>query len=135
MWTCNFHKKKINPQGFSLIEILISLVILSISCLGLAGLMIQTTRNNSFGCHMTEAATFAHDQLENLRTSLWENVVTGNDLRQGSTGTSYARSWIVVPNGAPPNDIIKEITITISWNDEVAHSVGFRSVIFRPLLN
>jgi type IV pilus assembly protein PilV len=125
----------LNKKGFSLIEVLITLVILSIAFLGIAGLMVQTTKNNSFGGHMTEAATFAQDQLENLRISPWVNVVTGNDVRQGSTGINYARSWIVVPNGAPPNDTIKEITITISWNDRVSHSVGFRSVIFTPLLN
>lgn len=124
-----------NKKGFSLIEVLIALVILSIAFLGIAGLMIQTTNNNSFGCHMTEAATFAQDQLENLRVFPWANVVTGNDARQGSTGINYARSWIVVSNVAPPNDTIKEITITISWNDRVSHSVGFRSVIYRPLLN
>ena len=135
MWTQDFHREKIKCQGFSLIEVLIALVILSISFLGVAGLMVQTTNNNSFGCHMTEAAIFAQDQLENFRTSPWTNVVTGNDVRQSSTGINYARSWIVVSNVAPPNDTIKEITITISWNDRVSHSVGFRSVIYRPLFN
>jgi prepilin-type N-terminal cleavage/methylation domain-containing protein len=124
-------KSFLKSKGFSLVEILIALVILSISLL--AGLMVTTTRNNSFGGHMTEAATFAQDQLENLRTSPWANVVTGNDTRLGSTGINYARNWNVVPNAVAPNDTIKEITITISWNDTTSHSVGFRSVIFRPL--
>lgn len=110
---------------------LVSLVLLSIAILGLTGLMVQTTNNNSFGCHITEAATFAQDQLENLKVSLWDNVVTGNDEMQGSTGINYSRSWVVVPNAAPPNDTVKEITITIQWNDKTSHSVGFRSVIFR----
>ena len=131
----DFLKEEARPQGFSLIELLIALVILSISFLGLASLMIQTTKNNSFGYCMTEAATFAQDQLENFRTSPWANVVTGNDVRLGSAGANYARNWVVVPNGVPPNDTIKEITITISWNDRIDHSVDFRSVIYRPLLN
>jgi prepilin-type N-terminal cleavage/methylation domain-containing protein len=135
MRTRDFHKEKINCRGFSLIEVLIALVILSISFLGVASLMVQTTNNNSFGCHMTEAAIFAQDQLENFRTSPWTNVVTGNDVRQSSTGINYARSWVVIPNGVTPNDTIKEIRITISWNDRVSHSINFRSVIYRPLLD
>jgi prepilin-type N-terminal cleavage/methylation domain-containing protein len=131
----DFHKEKIRLQGFSLVELLIALVILSISFLGIASLMVQATNNNSFGYYMTEAATFAQDQLENFRTSPWANVVTGNDVRVGSTGMNYARSWVVVPNIASPNDTIKEITITIGWNDRADHSVGFRSVIYRPFLN
>jgi len=131
----DFHKEEARPKGFSLIELLIALVILSVSFLGLASLMIQTTNNNSFGYYMTEAAIFAQDQLENFKTSPWTNVVTGNDARLGSTGTNYTRRWVVVPNIAPPNDTVKEITITISWNDKANHSVDFRSVIYRPLIN
>jgi type IV pilus assembly protein PilV len=126
-------KSSIRSKGFSLIEILIALVILSISLLALAGLMVTTTRNNSFGAHMTEAATFAQDQLESLRTSPWAIVATGNDWRLGFDNfTQYTRSWTVVPNAAAPNDTVKEITITINWNDTTGHSIGFRSVIFRP---
>jgi prepilin-type N-terminal cleavage/methylation domain-containing protein len=129
-------KSSIKSKGFSLIEILIALVILSISLLALAGLMVTTTRNNSFGGHMTEAATFAQDQLENFRTSPWANVVTGNDrwpeVRNRINGIEYTRNWTVIPNAAPPNDTVKEITITINWNDTTSHSVSFRSVIFRP---
>ena len=135
MWTRDFHKEQIKCQGFSLIEVLIALVILSVALLALASLMVQTTKNNSFAGHMTEAAIFAQDQLENFRTSPWTNVVTGNDVRQSSTGINYARSWVVIPNGATPNDTIKEIGMTISWNDRVSHSINFRSVIYRPLLD
>ena len=46
------------------IEVLIALVILSISLLALAGLMVTTTRTNSFGGHLTEAVTFAQQRLE-----------------------------------------------------------------------
>jgi prepilin-type N-terminal cleavage/methylation domain-containing protein len=126
-------KSSIKSKGFSLIEILIALVILSISLLALAGLMVTTTKNNSFGAHMTEAATFAQDELENLRTSPWANVVTGNDTRLGfDNSTQYTRNWTVVPNAVAPNDTVKEIAITINWNDTTSHSVSFRSVIFRP---
>ena len=58
-------------KGFSLIEVLIALFILSISLLALAGLMVTTTRNNSFGSNMTEAATFAQDKFEELKVSSW----------------------------------------------------------------
>ena len=132
----NFQNKRTGHRGFSLIELLISLVILSISFLGIAGLMVQATNNNSFSYYLTEAATFAQDQLENFKTTPWANVVTGNDVRLGSNGVArYTRRWTVVPNVAPPNDTVKEITITISWNDKRNHSVDFRSVIYRPLIN
>ena len=114
------------PNGFSLIEILIALVILSISLLALAGLMVTTTKNTSFGSHMTEAATFAQDKLEELRAIRWQDIPEGvaNDIKTGSTGINYGRNWSVSRNG-----VLKTIIITINWTDTADHSIRLTSVL------
>ena len=115
----------LNSKGFTLMEILISLVILSMALLALAGLMVRTTRNNSFGGHMTEAATFAQDKLEELKAVSWVAIVPGSDLKTGNpTGIDYARTWDVAINGN-----LKTVTMTINWNDQTSHSINFLSVI------
>ncbi len=121
----------LKSDGFSLIEILIAIVILSISLLALAGLMATTSRNTSFGGHVTEAATFAQDRLEEFRTVRPKAPPTGdipegagNDQRTGSTGIIYTRTWGVVTNGN-----LRTITITISWTDQAAHSFSIISAI------
>ena len=113
-------------KGFTLIEVLVALVILSFSLLALAGLMVTTTRNNSFGGHMTEAATFAQDKLEELRAIKWDNLVDGNntDKQAGSTGVNYTRNWNVTTNGG-----LKTITINVNWNDRTPHSIRLISVL------
>lgn len=118
-------------KGFSLIEVLIALVILAIALLGLAGLMVTTTKNNSFGNHMTEAATFAQDKLEELRVTPWDNVAMGADTVV-STGINYSRNWTVstLPNPSPPPvDFLKTVSITVSWNDGINRSVRILSLI------
>ncbi len=117
-------------KGFSLIEILIALVILSIALLGLAGLMVQTTKNNSFGGRMTEAATFAQDKLEEFRAIGWVKIppnTSGIDYPKGTSEIVYTRNWHVSPN--PTNGNLKEITVTINWNDQTKHSVRFFSIL------
>jgi prepilin-type N-terminal cleavage/methylation domain-containing protein len=111
-------------KGFSLIEILIALVILSITFLALAGLMVQSTKNNSFGGRMTEAATFAQDKLEELRAVSWVTIIPGSDRKMGSNGIDYARMWGVATNGN-----LKTITININWNDKTSHSIRLLSVV------
>lgn len=119
-------------KGFSLIEILIALVILSISLLALAGLMVMTTRNNSFGAHMTEATALTQDKLEQLRATPYLLITpdtTTADQRSGSSGITYTRSWVAVPNIAPPNDTLKVVTIMITWTDTTPHSISMVSAI------
>ncbi len=128
-----------------MIEILIALVILSIAFLALAGLMVQTTKNNSFGGRITEAATFAQDKLEELRALSWVAITPGTDRKTGSAiGTDYARKWTVDSNVVVPPFIeptLKTITISVYWNDKknpfsmddkTNHSIRLISVIANP---
>jgi prepilin-type N-terminal cleavage/methylation domain-containing protein len=118
--------------GFSLIEILIAIIILSISLLALASLMATTSRNTSFGGHITEAATYAQDELERLRTVSWGDLTLSNGAHNnsitGSSGIRYDRDWTVVTTG----NIIKTVTLTINWTDQTAHSFTITSMISNP---
>jgi prepilin-type N-terminal cleavage/methylation domain-containing protein len=115
-------------NGFTLVEVLVALIILSFSLLALAGLMVTTTKNNSFGSKMTEAATFAQDKLEELRAMRWKDIPEGTNSdpvpKTGSTGTDYTRIWKVKTDG-----ILKTITISINWKDRTNHSISLTSVL------
>jgi type IV pilus assembly protein PilV len=119
-------KLSMGSRGFSLVEVLVALCILSIALLALAGLMVTTTRNNSFGSNMTEAATFAQDRIEELKVSPWGDVVSNSDSRTGSTGIVYTRTWTVTDN---TNFTQRWVNITVSWNDVASHAISFLSVI------
>lgn len=122
----------LKTEAFSLVEVLIALVILSIGLLGLAGLMVTSTQNSSFGSHMTEAATFAQDTLETLRVTPWDSVNSGNNTVTGSTGITYTRTWNVstlANPSPPPADLQKAVRITVSWNDGINRSITVLSVI------
>jgi prepilin-type N-terminal cleavage/methylation domain-containing protein len=122
-------------DGFTLIEISIALIILAFALLALAGLMVTTTKNNSFGGHMTEAATFAQDKLEEFQAMPTDNINSGNDQKTGSQGIQYARNWNVVTGTDDlSKTITKTITLTINWTDRYNHSIRMVSVIRRQLI-
>jgi prepilin-type N-terminal cleavage/methylation domain-containing protein len=120
------------PMGFTLIEVLIALVILAFSLLGMAGLMATTTRNNSYGGHLTEAVTLAEDKLEQLRATPFGMIKLNTatvDNPVGSTGVAYTRSWVAVPNILPPGNTLNTISITLSWTDTIPRSLNMVSAV------
>ena len=119
-------KLHINSKAFTLIEVLITLIILSISLLAMAGLMATTTKSNAYGGHITEATTFAQDRLEELRATRWEDIPLGSfsDQLTGSTGFVYTRTWNIVQSGN-----LRTVTITVTWVDRTNHSVRLLSVM------
>lgn len=98
-------------KGFTLLEVLIAIVILSVALLALAGLQIISIRGTSFGGTMTEAVTLAKDKMEDLKQDNWDNVATGNDAPV-VRGINYTRTWTV-----QTVDNTKEIIITVSWDN------------------
>lgn len=125
-------KNFLKSNGFTLIEVLVALVILAISLLALAGLMTTTTKNNSTGGRITEAATLAQDKLEELRALPWDSIpvnVTNSDSPESRPGVQYERSWVASLNGI--NSDLKEIQITIRWTDTTSHSLRFFSALAR----
>ena len=115
-------------KGFSLVEVLIALVILSVSLLALAGLMVQTTHNNSFGNHMTEASTVAQDIFERLRARPYNSMTCGPpDNVYGSSGQKYTRDCTVVHDtgGTEANAVIR-----VRWDDSTKHEISFDYKIY-----
>ena len=111
-------------KGFTLLEMLIAMTILSVALLGLGQMMLLSIRGTSFGNKVTEATTFAQDKMEELRTVDWNGLQDGNDTISGSQGIQYQRTWTVVPAGT-----MKAINLAVNWNDGHDHSIQITSVI------
>jgi type IV pilus assembly protein PilV len=113
-------------KGFTLLEVLISIIILSVALLALAGLQIISIQGNSFGGTMTEAITLARDKIEDLKRDDWDNVAVGNyQDNQVVRGISYTRDWVVQMVGVGQT---KDVTVTISW-DNGNHQVSLATTL------
>ena len=91
---CRTSRKK----GFSLVECMIALVILSISCLALAPLMGVAARQNAFARYNTMAVEVAQMKLEELRTKF------NNELETGTTDTDLTANSH--PSGSPGYQLV-----------------------------
>ena len=60
-------RKKGYQQGFSLVEVLVAILLLTVGLLALAKMQTQAVASNSFGNQLTQATFLAQDKLEELR--------------------------------------------------------------------
>ncbi|MGH8397370.1 MAG: type IV pilus modification protein PilV [Gammaproteobacteria bacterium] len=66
-------------DGFSLLEVLIALVILSVGLLGVAGLMSTTLKSNDSAYMQSQATTLAYNMIDRMRANIVEtNALTYN---------------------------------------------------------
>jgi type IV pilus assembly protein PilV len=85
-------------SGMTLIEILITMVILAIGLLGLAGLMLEGLRNNQGAYLRTQASIYAYDMADRIRINsdsalgaAYDNFTTAEpapDIPSCATATS-----------------------------------------------
>jgi type IV pilus modification protein PilV len=101
---------KKREQGYTLIEVLIGVALLSIGLLAVAQMQILTITTNTAANQKTTAITLAQDQLELLRMRPYSTL--GNAPLSDSSGI-YTRSWTVQANTPASN--MSTVTVTVSW--------------------
>lgn len=110
-----------NPNGYMLVEALISIAIFSVGFLAVAALVLSVSRNNTSGNQLTEANMLAREQLEQLKstsditllpadsTTFSDGPMDGN----GNPGGIYIRTWTI--QDALGFNTSREIKVTVNW--------------------
>ena len=85
-------KFNFNQRGVSLVEILVTLILISIAVLGSASMQVFAKRANNQAMQRTAAAYLAQDLMERMRSnrSSLENYLPVATLGNGSQGTAPA---------------------------------------------
>jgi len=122
-------------KGFTLLEVLIGLIILTVGLLGLAAMQITFLRGNSFSIKVTEATSVTRNKIEDFNNTSFENITSGSEAGPivGSTGIHYNRTWVVVDvdNDGDGSIDWKVVDVTTNWNDPTPHSVSLSTVVSR----
>jgi prepilin-type N-terminal cleavage/methylation domain-containing protein len=103
-------------RGFTLIEVLFAMAILTIGILTVASMQISSIRGNAFAGKVTEATTWAGRQLEILQSLPFDD----SDLSAGSHTDStppanYTVDWTVTDDAVFNNT--KTVAVTVAWTD------------------
>ena len=114
-------RKLNNNWGYSLIEVFIAMVVLSIVLLGMAGLINITVTINRNSAEKTVAITLAQDKMEETIAKGYLNLSSTNLTDTEAYGAmanylSYRRITDIKMN--KPDTDIKLITVDVYWNND-----------------
>lgn len=120
-------------EGFTLLEVIVAISILTVGLLGLATMQVTSIKGNFFASRVTEGSAVASDRLEKL----FALPYTHADLSAGthtdpSPPPGRSISWIVTENS--PLNNTKKVVITVSWTDRGVHkNLSMERIISRML--
>ena len=128
--------RSIKSNGFTLIEILVALLILSISLLGMAGLQLVSMQSSSGALYRSQASMLAYDLAERMRRTpsrpnYYLNKLNDKTIKSPaclSSGCSAQNlaiedilQWRTSLQDIKGNAAIRRnnhlITVTISWSE------------------
>ncbi len=114
-------------KGFTLTEVLVSLVILAVGILAVAAMQITSTKSGSFSSHLTQATFLAQDKLEYLKNLPYgdSNLGSGQHNEGILSGTIFSREYHIVEDAG---NSMKTITVTVQWTDRANHSISFSTI-------
>ena len=115
-----------NQKGFSLIELLITLVIMAVGLLAMAEMQIASIRGNSFNNSLATATAHAQNKLEELTKLPYtdSDLDSGNHNEGSSPSSIFSRVYSI-------NDLsstMKLITVTVQWTDAMGHAVSLSTI-------
>lgn len=130
-----FGRKQTVQKGFTMIEVLVSLLILSVGVLGVAMLQITALKNNQSASYRTEATLISSDIVDKMRANRTVAISGGYDVGIGvlpSIGSSVVsqdlNAWktrlaaaLPTGDGAIQQSAVTNIfRITVQWDDSRA---------------
>ena len=97
-------------DGFSLIESMLALVILSIGILAMARLQIAAIRGNALSQRMTTAVSIAEQKIEELKNTPYDNIQA--ESTAPVPNQNFTRQ-VTVASGPLPDT--KTVSVIVNW--------------------
>ncbi|MFQ5715742.1 MAG: prepilin-type N-terminal cleavage/methylation domain-containing protein [Nitrospinales bacterium] len=108
--------RRSNQGGFTLLEVLVSVVILSVGFLGTGALVAGVVQKNQEAKRITAGTTLIQDKIESFKNSSFSSINSGSETNidaEGNAGGAFSRSWTVTTSGN-----VKTITVTVGWSSK-----------------
>lgn len=118
-------------KGFTLLEVLVSIVILSVGLLGMASLTVGIIKGNKLSNDLTTATTLAQDKMEEIRNGGYDGLPSSDTTDTEDYGdiTDYTQYKRVTETDVDtPATGMKTVTIKVYWASD-DHHVELKTIL------
>jgi type IV pilus assembly protein PilV len=115
-------------EGFTLIEIMIALVVMSIGLTALAAVQISAIRGNAFSKRMTTAMSIADGKMEQIKNGSYASIISESATQVTQSNMNFTRQVTVTNNSPLANT--KTVNVTVSWSEgSKSHTVPITTIV------
>ena len=144
----DMRKDILSEGGFTLLEVLMAIVLVSVALMSLAGLLTTTMINTNLGKNTTVAANLAQQKLESIKMNASVDFDSVTDSASASdpvaavnpdmvedygaiSGYAQFRREVYITNGSSPVNS-KDLAVRVVWADKLGtHSTLLRTTLAR----
>ncbi len=123
-----------DQSGFSLIEVMIAMVIVSFGVLGTGLMQLTAIKGNAFSMNVTEANALIANKIEDYkgkaRTDDFDAIKSEaeKEVKMHSDDPTVYKLRTVVQDNTPENDL-KTVTVEVKWQNKGVHSIACQTII------
>ena len=121
---CELYDKNDGCAGFTLIEVMMAIVILSVGMLAIAGMQINAIKGNSQASKITMATALIEEKLDGYKSMPYAAIKDEEGTRDGFL------DWKTSVAANTPANGLKSITVSVSWNDGgKPYNISFGTIV------
>lgn len=122
-------------RGSTLIEVLVTVVLVSAGLLGLAGMQIATVQTTNSAAQRFEATVLAKDIIERMRANRPRAIAGDYNIAIGAAApgaglvgadlTAWKAALLALPNGDGSVAVVNNVaTVNVQWTDAADENPG-----------
>ncbi|MBW2020872.1 MAG: type II secretion system protein [Deltaproteobacteria bacterium] len=121
---------KKQPKGFTLLELIIAISMLSVGLLAVSTMVTMVINSNKMTRNLTTAVNLAQNKIDDLKITSYANIVDSTESSLDENGVSgsgiFDRTVSVVENTNPD---YKTVQVTVSWAEPNTRQVVLTTII------
>ncbi|MDO9390847.1 MAG: prepilin-type N-terminal cleavage/methylation domain-containing protein [bacterium] len=114
----NIFNRTSSNRGFTMVELLVAVMVLSIGLMAMAGVVPMAMRTITTNRILTKAVDYSQQEMETLKRMGFDNLALVNDDHFNPSGNTRYESWVTVTSttgGAiSATDKIRMVRVTTS---------------------